>query len=566
MSKVRIGVFICLCGNNIGGVVNVPEAVEFAGRLPGVVHAEDNLYSCSEVGLSSIKESIKKYNLNRVVVASCTPRTHEPLFKKACEEAGLNKYLFEFVNIREHCSWIHMQHKDEATEKAKTLIKMGIAKARFLEPQVEEESSVIPQALVIGGGVGGMTAALNIAKQGLKVHLVEKEEELGGRLNRINSLFHTNQTPDEILLPLKKAVKSNKNIKLYLSSGVKDVSGYIGAFHITVERHGKDIEFDVGTIIVAVGAEVFEPKKLYKYSKFSNVMTELDLEDRLKKGLKPKKGAVFINCVGARCDERLYCSRFCCLTSIKNAYVLKTRNPKAKVFVLYRDLMAYGADFEKYYREAQEAGVRFIRYNVDKPPKVQGSKKAEKVVVHHELFGKKVELPCDLVILTTPLIPNRDNEEISKMLKIPLSEEGFFLEAHLKLRPVEFATDGIYLCGTARWPSDVRETISQSYAAASKAVIPMKRGTISSEAITSFIDESRCSGCGNCIATCPYTAIEHIEKDGRYISKVNTVQCKGCGNCVAACPNGAIQQRCFTDLQIFSMVETLVFEGEDDAF
>ena len=557
MSKVRIGAFVCHCGNNIGGVVNVPEVVAFASRLPDVIHAEDNLYSCSEAGLSAIKESIKKHKLNRVVVASCTPRTHEPLFKKACEEAGLNKYLFEFVNIREHCSWIHMQHKDEATEKAKILVKMGVAKAGFLEPQVEEESSVIPQALVIGGGVAGMSAALSIASQGIKVHLVEKEKELGGRLNKINSLFHTNQAPDEILLPLKKAVKLNKNIRLYLSSGVKNVSGYIGDFHITVDRNGKDVEFDGGTIIVAVGAEVFEPKKLYRYSKFSNVITELELEEKLKKGFKLKRGAVFINCVGARIPERPYCSKVCCLTSIKNAYALKIRNPKAKVYILHRDLMAYGADFERYYRKAQEAGVRFIRYTIDNPPKVIGKQKAEKVSVYHELFGKKVELPCDLVVLTTPLIPGRDNEAISKMLKIPLSEDGFFLEAHLKLRPVEFATDGIYICGSARWPSDVRESISQGYAAASKAMIPMKKGTITPEAITSFVDEAKCIGCGTCIATCPYSAIELIEKEGRHIAKINTVQCKGCGSCVAACLNGAAQQRCFTDQQIIEMINIL---------
>lgn len=557
MSKVRIGAFVCHCGNNIGGVVNVPEVVAFASRLPDVIHAEDNLYSCSEAGLSALKESIKKHKLNRVVVASCTPRTHEPLFKKACEEAGLNKYLFEFVNIREHCSWIHMQRKDEATEKAKLLVKMGVAKARFLEPQVEEESSVIPQALVIGGGVAGMSAALSIASQGIKVHLVEKEKELGGRLNKINSLFHTNQAPDEILLPLKKAVKLNKNIRLYLSSGVKNVSGYIGDFHITVDRNGKDVEFDGGTIIVAVGAEVFEPEKLYRYSKFSNVITELELEEKLKKGFKLKRGVVFINCVGARIPERPYCSKVCCLTSIKNAYALKIRNPKAKVYILHRDLMAYGADFERYYREAQEAGVRFIRYTIDNPPKVIGKQKAEKVSVYHELFGKKVELPCDLVVLTTPLIPGQDNEAISKMLKIPLSEDGFFLEAHLKLRPVEFATDGIYICGSARWPSDVRESISQGYAAASKALIPMKKGTITSEAITSFVDEAKCIGCGTCIVTCPYSAIELIEKEGRHIAKINTVQCKGCGSCVAACLNGAAQQRCFTDQQIIEMINIL---------
>ena len=558
MSEVRIGVFVCHCGNNIGGVVNVPDVVAFARSLPEVVHAEDNIYSCSEAGLSSIKESIKKHGLSRVIVASCTPRTHEPLFKKACEEAGLNKYLFEFVNIREHCSWIHMQHKDDATEKAKFLVEMGVAKARFLEPQQEEESKVIPQALVIGGGVAGMTAALTIASQGIKVCLVEKENELGGRLNKIHSLFHTNQTPDEIVKPLVKAVRSSKNIRLYLSSEVTNVKGYIGAFHVTIDHKGRKGECDVGTILVAVGADVLAPKKLFRYGAFRNVITELELEDKLQKGFKPKKGAVFINCAGARIPQRPYCSRICCLTSIKNAYALKRRNPKAGVYVLHRDLMAYGADFERYYKLAQEAGVRFIRYDIDKPPKVSGKEKAEKVSVYHELLGKKVDLVCDLVVLTTPLIPGEDNEELSKMLKVPLSEEGFFLEAHLKLKPVEFATDGIYICGSARWPSDVRESISQGYAAASKALIPMKKGTIASEAITSFIDEMKCIGCGACVVTCPYSAIELITKEGRYISHINAVQCKGCGSCVAACLNGAAQQRCYTDQQLLEMVHVLL--------
>ena len=557
MSKVRIGVFVCHCGSNIGGVVNVPEVAAFAGRLPDVVHAEHNLYSCSEAGLSSLKESIKKHDLNRVIVASCTPRTHEPLFKRACEEAGLNKYLFEFVNIREHCSWIHMQHKDEATEKAKFLVEMGAAKARFLEPQKEEESRVIPVALIIGGGVAGMTAAIALASQGMKVHLVEKEKVLGGRLNSIHSLFHTNQAPDEILSPLVKAVQTHKNIRVYRSSGVKNVTGFIGAFQIGINHKGKSISVDAGTIIVAVGADVLVPHALFKYGKFSNVITELELEATLKKGFKPGKGAVFINCVGARIPERPYCSRICCLTSIKNAYALKTRNPKADVYILHRDLMAYGADFERYYKEAQQAGVRFIRYSIDKPPKVSGREKAEKVSVFHELLGKTVELHCDLVVLTTPLIPGEDNEKISKMLKVPLSEEGFFLEAHLKLMPVEFATDGIYLCGSARWPSDVRESVSQGYAAAAKAMIPMKKGTIAADAITSFIDGMKCIGCGTCITTCPYSAIELIEKEGRHTAKINTVQCKGCGSCVAVCLNGAAQQRGFTDQQILEMINIL---------
>ena len=557
ISQPRIGVFVCHCGINIGAYVKVPDVVEYAKQLPNVVHAERNLFTCSEEGISAIKKGIKEHNLNRVLVASCTPRTHEPLFRAACEEAGLNKYLFEFVNIRDQCSWVHMREPQKATEKAKDLIRMGVAKARLLEPLEEIEMKVAPSALVIGGGVVGMEAALNLARQGFDIHLVEKEPELGGTLRSVNKLFPTNQEAVKLIKPLVEQVKSHPKIKTYLSSKVKQVTGFIGNFNVYLDGKGEENKFTVGTIIVAVGAEPLKPTGQYGYGKMTNVLTQLELEGRMKRGESLGQNVVMINCVGARVPERTYCSRICCMTAIKNAFLIKESNPKAKVWILHRDLMTYGVDFENYYRKAMELGVRFIRYNLEKPPEVVGNEKVEKIKVHHELWRREIELPCDTLVLTTPLVPAEDNQNISKMLKVSLDEFGFLLEAHLKLRPVEFAMDGIYVCGSARWPTDVTEGISQAYAAASKAAGPLRMGFVKAEAINAFVNEDECSGCGVCEVLCPFQAIELQPREDKRVSHINEAVCKGCGTCGAACPSGAISMHHFTDEQILAQVEAL---------
>ena len=557
MEEARIGVFVCHCGINIGAYVNVPDVVEYAKQLPNVVHAERNLFTCSEEGISAIKKGIKEYNLNRVLVASCTPRTHEPLFRAACEEAGLNKYLFEFVNIRDQCSWVHMREPEKATEKAKDLIRMGVAKARLLEPLEEIEIKVAPSALIIGGGIVGMEAALNLANQGFDVHIVEKEPELGGTLRSIHKLFPTNQEAMKLIKPLVEQVKNHPKIKTHLSSRVKQVTGFIGNFDVSLDQKGEENKFNVGTIIVATGADALKPTGQYGYGKMTNVLTQLELEGRMKKGESLGQNVVMINCVGARVPERTYCSRICCMTAIKNASLIKESNPKAKVWILHRDLMTYGVDFENYYRKAMELGVRFIRYSLERPPEVIGDGKAEKIKVYHELWRKEIELSCDMLVLTTPLIPAEDNQDISKMLKVSLDEFGFFLEAHLKLRPVEFAMDGIYICGSARWPTDVTEGISQAYAAASKAAGPLRMGYVKAEAINAFVNEDECSGCGICELLCPFQAIELQPRDGKRVSHINEAVCKGCGTCGAACPSGAISMHHFTDEQILAQVEVL---------
>jgi heterodisulfide reductase subunit A len=556
LSEPRVGVFVCHCGRNIGGVVDVPAVVEFARTLPHVAHAEDNLYSCSEEGLSFLKQGIREHHLNRVVVASCTPRTHEPLFKNACEEVGLNRYLFEFVNIREHCSWIHSQDTQAATEKAQRLIEMGVAKACLLEPQQEAESEVIPATLIIGGGIAGMTAALNLAHQGFQVHLVEKKAQLGGRLNNLHRLCPTDENATEWIQPVIEEVKGHKRIILHIPATVKEVSGFVGNFQVTLITEAGEHTLEVGTIIVATGADVLKPIGLYGYGQYPNVLTQLELEEKLTTGLTDVGNVVMINCAGSRIPERPYCSRVCCMQSLKNAIQLKEKNPQAQVYVLHRDLMTYGVEFEKYYRRAMKAGIRFLRYELEHPPEVIGDGLAEKVVIRDALRGRELSLPVDLVVLTTPLVPGSDNQFLSHLLKVPLDESGFFLEAHVKLQPVEFATDGIYICGTARWPADIPESISQAYAASSKAVIPMRAGAVTAEAITAFSDWALCTGCGTCVACCPYGAITLQQTEtGRQVSWVNTVQCKGCGSCVVACPNGAMQQRGYTDAQVLQMIE-----------
>ena len=551
----RIGVFICHCGINIGGVVNVPEVVEYAKTLPDVVYAEDNLYTCSSEGISRIKEGIGKYRLNRVVVASCTPRTHEPLFRGACEEAGVNKYLFEMANIRDQCSWVHSHEPEKATEKAKDLVRMAVAKARLLRPQEEPEIDVTPSALVIGGGIAGMTAALCLADQGFKVHIVEKEPELGGMLRHLYKLYPTMQDASEGLNRIVNAVKSNQSIEVLTSTVTKQVKGFIGNFDVTVQKgNAEAASFRVGTIIVATGAANFEPVGMYGYGENDNVITQLQLEQILKDGqLERPEKVVMIQCVGAREEKgRTYCSRICCMNAHKNALLIKERSPDTDVYILFRQLQTYGKHYEEWHRMAQDKGIRFIKYVPEKPPQVAAGKNGKLTVsVYHALLGEQVNIESDLVVLSTPLIQHEDAKKLSQILKVPLGPDGFFFEAHVKLRPIDFATDGIYVCGTAHSPKDTAESVSQAFGVASRAAIPMALKRVRAEAITSVIDESLCSGCGTCVRLCPYGA---IEKDEKGVARVTEVVCKGCGVCAASCPEGAITMRHFTNEQVIAQV------------
>ena len=550
----RIGVFVCHCGHNIAATVNVEEVVEFAKTLPDVVAAEHNLYSCSEEGLGSIKKSIEKNSLDRVVVAACTPRTHEPLFRKTVELAGINKYLFEFVNIREHVSWIHAKEPQSATEKAKMLVAMGVAKAALLEPQKEGESSVIPTAVVIGGGLAGLTAAASLVAQNIDTHLIEREARLGGNLADIDIVAPEFRKSKELLDEMIEELNASPKAHLHLSSKVTEVKGFVGNFEVTTDKAEK---IPAGAIIVATGAKEWIPKDEYGYGTVPGVMTQMDLEKRLAKGEKPKQ-VVFIQCVGSRQPGREYCSRVCCNTSLKNALRILDASPDATVSILHRDIMSYGTASEHMYRRASERGVRFMRYGLDRPAKVSRTQRGAAVKVFDETLDEDIDFDADLVVLATPMVAQNDSREVGKLLKVPLDKFGFFLEAHVKLKPVEFATDGVFVCGAARWPSSVSESMSQGMAAAAKAAIPIRRGKVVIEAITAQSDPDKCAACGNCVMACPYEAIEIVESEGKRYAKVNEAQCKGCGACVAACPNDAMQQRGFTTRQLGAMIDALV--------
>ena len=560
--SIRTGVFICHCGTNIGGIVNVPEVVAYAQTIPGVVHAEGNLYTCSEDGLSSIRNMINDHRLNRVVVASCTPRTHELLFRKNCELAGLNKYLFEFVNLREHCSWVHMDRPDEATQKAKDLVRMGVAKVGLFTPQEDLSTDVIRACLVIGGGISGLSAALSLGDQGYQVDLIEKEDRLGGLLKDVNRAFPTNEPTENILDPLIGAVSGHEKIRVHLGTELIEMKGFIGNFSVSLKKNDRTEDLNVGTIIVSIGAAELKPEGMFGYGRFDNVMTQLEFEQRFKSGYDGLNRVVMINCVGARIEERTYCGRFCCITGMKNAILLKEANPRAEISILQRDIMACGKKSEDYYRRALELGIRFIRYNVERPPEIAGSNNmVEKVGVYHELMGRDMDIDADIVLLTTPLIPGEDNQKLSRMMRIPLGSEGYFLEAHQKLRPVEFPSDGIFIAGCARYPTEISECIAQGYAAAAKAAVPMAQGQVFSDAFISEVDPIRCSSCGRCVDICPFGAADWADwkgptgEPGR-VAMINPAECKGCGLCVASCLSGAIGLKGFTDGEILAMVNT----------
>jgi heterodisulfide reductase subunit A len=610
--KPRIGVFVCHCGSNIGGFVDVPSVAEYAKTLPDVVYATDNLYTCAEDGLSNIREGIRKHNLNRVIVASCTPRTHAPLFQATCESAGLNKYLFTFVNIREHCSWVHMKEKDKASKKARDLIKMGVARARLLEAQQEEKVNVEASAVVIGGGVAGMTAALSLADMGFPVHLVEKEGELGGFVRNLNNLYVTEKSASETIDPLIEKVKAQKNISLHLNSQLKSVEGFIGNYEVVIgTKAADDLKTKVGTIIVATGALEFVPEGLYGYNQYPNVVTLTEFEILCKKKALPKlKNVAFIQCVGSRGQDKSYCSRICCNVGIKNAInivdnyenmlglmekegtvvekipveqkvpeeILDRRrrrrgrergeegeaeevklgpSEKIEVTVFNRDVMAYGIEHELTFNKAREKRVKFNRYTTEHLPKVYMEGNQLTVGYFHETLKLERSMPVDMVILATPLVAQPDAGELSQMLKVPLGQEGFFLEAHVKLRPVDFATDGIYVCGTCRGPADITESATQAAAAASRAAIPMAKGYVQAEAITSSVDETKCSGCGTCIQVCPYGA---LRKNDKGLAEVIVAACKGCGCCGATCPEGAITMTNYTDAQLLAEAKATLEE------
>jgi heterodisulfide reductase subunit A len=553
----RIGVFVCHCGINIGGIVDVPEVVEYAKTLPNVAYAEDNLYTCSQDTQKRIREKIKEHNLNRVVVASCTPRTHEPLFRETIREAGLNIYLFEMANIRDQCSWVHMHEHEKATEKAKDLVRSIVAKARLLRPLKKPTINVVPVGLVIGGGLSGMTAALELAKQGFEVHLVEKEKELGGNLRHIHYVLGS-EDPQEQLSSIVREVSENEKIHVHLGAEIASIEGYVGNFKTTLNHDGEKKEIGHGIVIVATGAVEYKPTE-YLYGEDERVLTQRELEERLAKGEFNAKTVVMIQCVGSRNEERPNCSRICCVQAVKNALKIKELSPETDVYVLYKDVRTYGFN-EDYYREVASKGVLFIRYDDENKPTVTRKNGALKVLAMEPVLKTWFPIKPDLLVLSVATIPNPDNEKISEMLKVPLSKDGFFLEAHMKLRPVDFATDGVFLCGLAHSPKLIEESISQACGAAARAITILSKKALEVEGAIASVNEDLCSGCRICEAVCEYGAIKMEEKDGKLVSIVLEALCKGCGTCGSSCPTGAITMLHFTDDEILAQVRAALKE------
>jgi heterodisulfide reductase subunit A len=557
----RIGVFVCHCGINIGSIVDVPAVVEYARSLPGVVYAEENLFTCSQDTQEKMKKVIEEQKLNRVVVASCSPSTHEPLFQETLKEAGLNPYLFDMANIRNHCSWVHRDDHAKATEKAKILTRIAVGKARLLEPLHSVALSVIQKGLVVGGGLAGMTAALSIADQGYEVALVERGERLGGNLVRLKKM-PDGRSVDEFLEELTGRVEKHPRVKVFKHAEVAAVDGYIGNYvtSIRMKETGDTEDFEHGVILIATGANESRPREYLYGDGDPAVMTQLELEEDLAEGeaaYRKVKDVVMIQCVGSRDDEHKYCSRVCCTQAIKNAIRLKQINPKTNVYVLYRDIRTYGF-YEQYYQKARALGVVFIRYDEAKKPLVEragedGDGQITVRVTDHVL-GADLEIKPARVILAPAMVPQEDALVLSQMLKIPLNQDNFFMEAHVKLRPVDFSAEGIFLAGLAHSPKMVDETISQAKAAAERACTIISSDEYLSVANVATVDADICAGCGMCVAACPYGAPKLEWQGGRQISVINTALCKGCGSCSAVCPSGASQQLGFKDEQTFEML------------
>ncbi len=649
--EIRVGVYVCHCGLNIAGSVDCEEVARFAGGLPDVVVSRSSRYTCSDQGQELIKSDIKEHKLNRVVVASCTPRLHEPTFRKACEEAGLNKYLFEMANIREHCSWIHLYEKEKATEKAKDLVRMAVAKARFLQPQVELEVPVTRRTLVVGGGVAGIQAALDLADAGYQVYLVEKNPSIGGRMAQIDKTFPTMDCSICILAPKMSEAGRHPNIELMTNSEVIEVSGYIGNFKVKVLKKPRYVvkcnscgecanvcpvqvpnEFDanfaprkaiyipfaqavpstyivdmdhcircyecikackvagagaidfnqkpeveereVGTIIVATGADVYDPSSLteYGYGRYANVITSLEFERLINAGgpsggrlIRPSDGKIpesvaFIQCIGSRSDRsgHLYCSNVCCMNTIKDALLIKEHWPETKIYVFYLDIRAFGKGFEDLFKRAKKEGVIFIR---GLPAEIYENGRKNLILTgENTLRGEIYNIEVGLVTLSVGLRPGQDADIVQRLFNLSRTPDGFFMEAHPKLRPVDAPTGGIFFAGCAESPKDIKDSVTQASAAAARANILMAKGSVTVEAITPTLIRENCKACGLCAKVCPYNAIR-VDKETK-TTEVIDAACAGCGTCGAECPSGALVMRHFTDQQIMAQIDAAT---EDDA-
>lgn len=561
--EARVGVFVCHCGVNIAGFLEVGELVEHAAGLEGVAYATDMMYSCAQDAQERIAALIREHNLNRVVVTACSPRTHEPLFQETMRQAGLNPSLFEMANIRDQCSWIHMEQPREATRKARDLLAGAVAKARLLEPLPVMEVPVTPAALVVGAGPAGMSSALVLADQGYQVALVEKAEKCGGRLADIRSSLD-GLDPAALSAELCERIENHPGITLYTGSRVERVDGFVGNFQSVIAGPQGQVQFDHGAVVLAVGGKPAVPDE-YLYGSDPRVATAEELEQRLAGmaagDIEPGESFVMIQCVGSRTPEYPSCGNVCCSQAVKNSLRIKELQPRAEVFVLYRDVRTYGM-LESHYEKAREKGVVFVRYDTDQPPQVEERDGRLLVRVYEQFLRREIPIAANHVVLSSALRPAEDAPQLAAMMKVPLTGEGFFLEAHVKLRPVDFATEGVFVAGTCHAPTSIREAIAQGQAAAARAGQILSQETYRSTALVAVSNIEHCSGCGVCVSVCDYSAVELVREgsngEEHVRSRVNESLCKGCGCCVAACPSHAMEQRGFTAAQLSGMLHSLL--------
>ncbi len=556
--RPRIGVFICDCGSNIKGVVDCEAVTEYAKTLPYVEFAFEPMYACSQDAQDKMVEFIREKNLNRIVVAACTPKTHEPLFQETLSNSGLNKYLFEMTNIRNHNSWVHKNNPEAATQKAMDLVRMAVAKSALAEPLAEEKINVNDRVLVIGGGLAGLTAAKSLASQGYETHVIEKQAVLGGEARKIYKSAK-GELVQEKLEKLIQSVEQNEKIVVHCQTALESVDGFVGNFKSSLTKNGEPFELEYGAAVIATGATGFDPDE-YGFGKDDRIVKSLDLDRMFMENdsrLNDVQTAVFIQCVGSREPERPYCSRVCCTHSIESAIELKTRKPETDVFILYRDIRTYG-ERELLYKKAREIGVIFIRYSLENKPVVETTADNVLIRITDHVLGKPLEIEADLLTLATALVPRRD-EKLANFFKVPLNDEGFFVEKHAKLGPAEFSTDGVYICGSGHYPKPINEAITQGRAAASRALTLLaKKDSLFTSGTIATVDFENCSSCGVCVSICPYSA-PSFQNEGRFAGKadINPVLCKGCGLCVASCRSGALHLRGFDNNQILSQIFAL---------
>jgi heterodisulfide reductase subunit A len=549
--EVRIGVFVCHCGINIASVVDVRKVEDSVEGMEGVVYHTDSLYSCSADAVKTLKDRIIEHNLNRVVIAACSPRTHEPLFQETLKDAGLNRCLIEMVNIRDQCSWVHAGEPEAATDKSQDLVRMAVAKARGMRPLPEQTVPVTPKALIIGAGIAGMTVALNLASQGFDSVLVEKGKKLGGSLGLLNHTLNLDETASH-LHKLVAEVEANKHIDVLTNAELKDFSGFIGNFSsVVAEKGGAEHTVDHGVVVLATGGHEYRPDG-YLLEENDKVVTQTELEHQLAADGKAPKSIIMVQCAGSRGDDLKYCSKVCCNHAVKNALTIKELNPASQVIVLYRDMRTYGYA-EDAYREARLKGVIFIPYELERKPKISAKGKKLTVSFFDALLQEEVEMTPEMVALSVGIVPD-GTEELSKLLKAPLTDDRFFLEAHVKLRPVELPVSGVYVCGLAHGPKPVDETIAQAQAAAAKAAIPLVKGAVSIDPIVSVVEQEKCIGCGICASLCPFGSIEMIKVDKKRKAQTIAASCKACGICSSHCPTFAISMGGFTNEQIMDQI------------